>query len=359
MADWSERAQILGDVVYFKYSTSEIEKACSEMFVWDLDKTYLDTSWGSVRELWQTAMEKAFQKRNIPGTASLVMALKDAWHENGSGPAAFPIYFITASPPQMEAKIRQKLEIDQILPLGCFYKDNLKNLRPKRLWRLTQQVGFKIQALLQLRVRLNDDVRQVLWGDDSESDATIYSLYSDICARRWSEKDLLAILRGLRVTGEQSETILDLQDSIPVVDPVEKIYINLATDTDPEYYLKYGRRMVPTNNSFQVALDLFQDGRLHQEQIVRVAQDMIMNYGFTVDELERSLDHLIRRQILSDEAVAQILPPLQQHGIVARDFKPSLEPMKVIERVGGRVYGLEGVHEPWIAEHIDYLRESR
>jgi hypothetical protein len=358
MAEWKLRGQINGDVVFFNYIDADVEKTHNEIFVWDLDKTYLDTSWGSLQELWRTAIEKAFQKRNVPGTGSLVRALKNSW-EMGGGTRSFPIYFITASPPQMEDKIREKLEIDEILPMGSFFKDNLKNLKPSRFWRLTQQVGFKLQAMLQLRLRLKDDIRQVLWGDDSESDAVIYSLYSDICARRWSERDLLQILRGLHVVGEQTETIFELQDQIPINDPVEKIYINLATDTDPEYYLKFGRRTVPTHNTFQAALDLFQDKRLTSEQVIRVAEDMVMNYGFTTDELESSFDNLVRRQILADVSVAEMLPMLQSCDLFSSDFHPSIDPRKILSQEGNRIYALEGSHEPWVPEHIDYLRDSR
>ena len=359
MRDWKMRSQIEGDVVFFRYLQQEIEASYEEVFVWDIDKTYLDTSWGSVKELWRTAIEKAFQKRNVPGTGSLVRALKGSWEEASGSTRPFPIYFISASPPQMESKIQQKLDLDEILPLGAFFKDNLKNLRPSRLWRLTAQVGFKVQALMQLRVRLKANVRQVLWGDDSESDAIIYSLYSDICARRWTDRELQNILRGLHVVGEQAETILDLQEQIPTGDPVEKIYINLATDTDPEYYLKFGRRMVPTYNTFQTSIDLFQDGRLEPDQVIRVAQDMVMNYGFTNEELEFSLDNLVRRQLLSDFAVKEILPRLKAQGLFAPDFEPSIEPRPIANQVGKRVYALEGVHEPWIPEHIDYLNEFR
>jgi hypothetical protein len=356
MADWKSRAQIDGDVVSFRYAPAEIEKGYSEVFVWDLDKTYLDTSWGSLRELWRTALEKAFQKRNVPGTGSLVRALKDSWTQSNGQRRPFPLFFITASPPQMETKIREKLELDEIMPLGFFCKDNLRNLRPSRLWRLTQQVGFKIQALLLLRSRLGPDTRQALWGDDSESDATIYSLYSDICARRWPEKELLRILRGLGVVGEQTEAILALQDVIPPHDPVEKIYINLASDTDPEYYVKFGRRMVPTYDTFQAALDLFQDGRLQAEQAIRVASDMTMNYGFTPEELEASIDNLVRRRLFGAESCEAILPLLRAHRLISVDFAPSAEPVSGLSKAAH-----EAIPdlEPWVPEQIDYLHEFR
>ena len=45
-------------------------------------------------------------------------------------------------------------------------------------------MGYKIQALLELRVRLKVDVQQILWGDDSERSAIALgygSLYNHFC----------------------------------------------------------------------------------------------------------------------------------------------------------------------------------
>ena len=56
----------------------------------------------------------------------------------------------------------------------------------------------------------------------------------------------------------------------------KKIYINLAEDTDPEYYLKFGRRTLPVYNTFQTALDLFQDMRIGVESVLQVARDLIL-----------------------------------------------------------------------------------
>ncbi|MCB0394645.1 MAG: hypothetical protein KDD25_08795, partial [Bdellovibrionales bacterium] len=163
MADWRKRARISGDVVLFDYVTSNLEKNASHVYVWDIDKTYLDTHFETLKELWRTAIEKAFQKRNVPGTGSHVRAIIKS---RGEESVHFPLYFVSASPPQMEKKIKAKLEIDSVNPYGIFFKDNLKNLKPIRLWRLNKQVGFKLQALLELRLRLSDGVKQILWGDD-------------------------------------------------------------------------------------------------------------------------------------------------------------------------------------------------
>jgi hypothetical protein len=359
MSDWRTRAEITADVVLFRYAAEPVERETPEVYIWDLDKTYLDTPFESIGGLWRTVREKAFQKRNVPGTATLVRALRDYWQETHSGRKDFPIYFITGSPPQLERKIHEKLNYDGIYPFGLFAKDNVQNLTPGRLWRLTQQIGFKLQALLQLRLHLADDVRQILWGDDSEADAVIYSLYSDLCARRLEERETRKILAHFKVVGPQVDTILRLLEDVPKQDPVEKMYINLAADTDAEYYLKFGRRVLPTYNTFQLALDLFQDNRLSSAQVITVANDLVSNFGFGVEELENSLNELVRRPVLSDRAVETIMPILKQNHLLSPDFTLSTPAKAVVSSVGARIFELEGVTEPWVPERVDYIRDDR
>ncbi|MBT4760827.1 MAG: hypothetical protein HOO06_03935 [Bdellovibrionaceae bacterium] len=357
MSEWRTRAEIKQDVAFFSYTDKEKEIKTTETYIWDLDKTYLDTKFESVKGLIRAAMEPGRQKRNIPGTGELVRSLKDFNKTNNKYNFAF--YFITASPPQIEKKIIEKLNFDDIYPQGIFCKDNMQNLKPKRLWRLTKQVGFKLQSLMQLRKRLPDDVKQVLWGDDSESDAIIYSLYSDICTQRLQKDEITKILKSFHVTGKQVDTILELALDIPKHDPVEKIYINLEIDTDAEYYIKFGRRILPTFNSFQTVLDLYQDGRLYSEHVIGVARALMDNYEFTSDELEKSFDDLVRRQVLSEETVEGILPELQGKNIIHKEYLPSITPKKVLSRVNGKVYELEGHFEPWVPERIEYLHNYR
>lgn len=359
MSDWRERAEITADVVLFRYVTDPVEQETQEVFVWDLDKTYLDTTFETLRGLIRTVREKAFQKRNVPGTATLVRALRDDWQEKHRGRKDFPIYFITASPPQLERKIHDKLAFDGIYPFGLFCKDNLQNIAPKRWWRLTQQIGYKLQALLQLRLHLSPNVRQILWGDDSEADAVIYSLYSDLCSRRLGDKEAAQILRHFKVMGNQVDTILRLREDIPEQDPVEKIYINLAADTDADYYLKFGRRILPTYNTFQLTLDLHQDHRLGAAQVVKVAKDLVQNFNFGVEELENGFDELVRRPVLADKTVASILPVLKENRLLRADYEPTQAPKPIVSSVGARVFELDGVTEPWVQEHIDYMRDDR
>lgn len=357
ISDWRNRSEINGDVVFFRYAKPDLEKRPKEIFIWDLDKTYLDTKIDSISGLLQTILEKAFHKKNIPGTSVLIQNI--AQFREQAGKKEFPIYFITASPPQMEERISEKFKIDKIRPYGCFYKDNLSNLRPKRFWRLTKQVGYKLQALMQLRLRLNDEVRQICWGDDSESDAIIYNLYSDICSRRLGANDIRMILEKLNVTGDQVDTILMLQSQVPENDPVDKIYINLAVDTDPDYYLKFGRRTLPTYNSFQVALDLVQDQRLGKAGLLNVTNDMIQNYRFTPEELMKSFDELVRRGVIGESFYNDIVPLFIENKLAPQSYHSSVPPLKEKTVINGHLYELEGTHEPWVQDHIDYTHDYR
>lgn len=350
--------QIIGDVVFFSYNPIFEYVHYDEIYVWDLDKTYLDTHWQSLRDLFRASFADNYHRNNVPGTATLVNSLKQSWHKKHGTDRAFPIFFITASPPQMEKKIREKLIADEILPLGIFFKDNLRNLWPGRFWKLKQHVGYKVTALMYLRTLLKSDVTQVLWGDDSETDAVIYSLYSDLCSRRLQNEEADKVLRSFQVTTDQSSRIFLNQEQIPAMDPVEKIYINLAIDTDPEYYLKFGRRMLPSYNSFQTSLDLLQDERLQIDDVLRVGKDLYFNYGYTVDELQRSLDDLVRRQVLSEPTFAAIVPELMTAGLIHPDYSPSVSPPKLL-KTSDEEFEVSGIHDPWVPERIDYFHDYR
>lgn len=358
MAHWKERSVTNLDVVYFEYENrAQLEKA-EMVYVWDLDKTYLDTSIDSLGGLFHTIFEKAFTKKNVPGTPDIIRSLA-RYRKKHFNEENFPLFFVSASPPQMESKVYEKFILDEIQPVGMFYKDNLKNLAPKKILYLKKQIGYKVQSLLQLRAQLPNSVKMICFGDDSESDATIYNLFSDICARRQTEAQLTVLLDDLGVNYAQIDEILKLQSSIPIQDPVEKIYINLATDTDPEYYLKYGRRTLPTYNSFQVALDLVQDQRLSLEELGGIASGLIEKYKFTTEQLVSAFDELIRRRIIGLSSYEMIKNYFIEKKIVSQSWTPKIEPLKEKSTDNGHVYELEGIFEAWIPRQIDYLKDYR
>lgn len=353
---WQRRSEAALDVICFDYcETIDISKF-SEIYVWDLDKTYLDTKIDSFRGLLSTVFEKSLTKKNVPGTSDLIKSIsryrKKHFDEN-----IFPLFFVSASPPQMESKIYEKFQIDEISPLMMFYKDNLRNLVPSKFLFLKKQIGYKLQALLQLRAQLHPEVKMVCFGDDSESDATIYSLFSDVCSRRMTSNQLMKLLDRFGVSALQIEEILRLQSLIEVQDPVDKIYINLATDTDPQYYIKYGRRCLATYDSFQIALDLVQDQRLSLEELGHIIIGLKSQFGFTSNMLAKSFEDLVKRRILGLSSYEMILHYLIEKQILSSNWQCHVQPLREKRVEQGRVYELEGIFEPWARADIDYLNE--
>lgn len=340
-----------GDVVGFLYEDAAKLKEHKQVFIWDLDKTYLDTKWESLRGLIKTIFEKGESKVNVPGTKTLVQGMQEVYGSR------LPIFFVSASPPQLEKKIYQKLVTDGIEPLGFLSKDNLKNFYPGRFWRLNKQIGYKLQALMELRLRLDPEVKMVCWGDDSESDASIYSLFSDLCGHRMTDREVRELLKSYWVLDSQIDLILELRDMLDSGDPVQRIYINLADDTDPEYYAKYGRRLFVMEDAFQGAVDLFQYGYLRREHVVTVAKDLMRNFSYSRDQLETSYDNLFRRVRLSQAVHETLTPFLIKEKILYSEFEPSVTPQDLLlpeDKKEGFV-DLDSIPDPWVPDRIDYL----
>lgn len=77
MADWRDRSEMNGDVVFFRYVSEGMEKSHEEVFLWDLDKTYLDTTIDSLSGLMTTILNAPLNKKNIPGTNVLLQSLSE------------------------------------------------------------------------------------------------------------------------------------------------------------------------------------------------------------------------------------------------------------------------------------------
>lgn len=343
---------IRGDVISFLFEKEEKLREYDRVFIWDLDKTYLDTKWETIRGLLRTAFEKGNKKKNIPGAKVLVQTMQTHY---GS---SLPIFFVSASPPQMIKSIYEKLTFDGLKPLGFLSKDNLKNVYPGKFKFLNKQIGYKLQALMELRLRLNKNVKMVCFGDDSESDAIVYCLFSDLCAHRITDREAKEILQQLQVLDSRIELVLELRDMLETGDPVERVYLHLEADTDPEYYDKFGRRMFVVEDTFQTAVDLYQYDFIAADDVVEVAKSIIKTYNYySRDQLEKSYDNLFRRNRASHYVYETLTPLLKKEKIIYPNFVPSVKPQKLVFPIEERVkfVDLYTIPDPWIADKVDYL----
>jgi hypothetical protein len=257
------------------------------VYRWDLDKTYLRTDFDTLKDLLRRAVERATDKRTVPGAAALLRELRAA------GPAG--IYILSGSPEQMRRVLEAKLRLDGIHWDSFTLKPSLRNLLRGHFGFLRDQVGFKLSAMLASREPLAPELDEILFGDDAETDAFIYSLYADLCAGRVGAEELLSVLRQAAVTPDEVPRLLDLVARLPKRDHCRRIFIHLDRISSLDVFEAYGPRVCPFYNYFQPALALVDVGAIDARAALRVAAELVIDQAFSPDALCASYLELARR----------------------------------------------------------------
>lgn len=275
----------------------------------DLDKTYLDTRFESFRKLVRIPFEKAEHKKNIPGVAAVVRELRRG--PKTSQPPV-PIYFISGSPEGMHKVVTEKLKLDGVGFDGILFKNWRSAVRKFQFKKIIDKIGFKLAALIYARSVFPLKAQELLFGDDSEYDATIYSLYSDIVSGQLDSYEVLTILKKWEVAPDERELIGDnlqrLADSgYKPRDVVQKIFIHLEQKTLAGLHTTLSDKVVPTQNYFQTAVILYKMDALSRAGLFRVISDMIRNYNFGVNEFTTSTEDLLRRGLIDKGEARKLL----------------------------------------------------
>lgn len=239
------------------------------VFIWDIDKTYLDTRFSSLRGLARIPIEFAVDKLAIPGMPETLRGLRRGV---GKRFAAAPIYFISASPPQMRRVIERKMLLDGVEHDGLVFKNWLAALRGFRPGRLREQVGFKLCALLACR-RPRPASREVLFGDDVESDALAFSLYARLLTGEICPGDAEQALQEAGVKRDDRRCIQSLLDELGGRDGrVERIFINLAHGGEPNRLPDSPVPLLAVRGGFQMALACLGAGYVDTETVGQAAR---------------------------------------------------------------------------------------
>jgi hypothetical protein len=307
---------------------------------WDLDKTYLRTDFDTLRELVKTALERPDEKHSHPGAAAVLRELQ----ANGC-----EVHVLSGSPQQMRRRLEEKLRLDGIHPASLTLKPNLENLLRLRFRSLRGQLGYKLPALLRMRVHVEPELRETLVGDDAEADAFIYSLYAELCAGKVEEERLERVMRIDRCHPEEiqealaSARAIDHAPGVPGVPGVpgaagdgivDRILIHLDRQTPPSEFDVYGARLVPFYNYFQAALVLHEDGRLSADAVLRVGTDLVLQHRFDGDALTRSYMELARRGHLRGDGIDDLGAALERWPV--GEGKRSLFGLDEVQALGRR-----------------------
>ncbi|MGF1508281.1 MAG: hypothetical protein ACFB9M_02115 [Myxococcota bacterium] len=194
-----------------------------DVLIWDIDKTYLDTHFSSLKGLVRIPLEWALDKRTLPGSVPLIRALRRG---PGRSSALTPLYFISGSPKRMRSVIERKMSMDGVNYDGLTFKDQLGLVLALRPQDVSRQVGFKLQALLRYHRAFPPGVQYRLFGDDAEIDEVIFWMFQRIIEGHRG-RELALELRDHRVHDDDVQRILTLSGTLPVHDPsrVKGIYV--------------------------------------------------------------------------------------------------------------------------------------
>jgi hypothetical protein len=225
--------------------------------LWDIDKTYLSTHFSSLKGLLRIPVEFAVDKRAIPGMPEVLRGLRRG---AGEGFACVPIYFVSASPPQLRRVLERKMLLDGVEHDGILFKDWVGVVRQRTPWRLRQQIGFKLCALLSSRQRRPLST-EYLYGDDTEQDAAAYSLYARLCAGEISPAETEAELSRQGVHPLDRRVVHALLAALPQRrGNVARIFIHLEQQTSPAEIAGVGSLVVATRDSVQLAVAAYAGG---------------------------------------------------------------------------------------------------
>ncbi len=314
------------------------------VYRWDLDKTYLQTEFDTFRQLMRTAFQKAAEKVAVPGAAALIRELRSRGDVR--------LCIISGSPKQMRSVLEQKLRLDGVEWDELVLKDNVRNLLRGRFKALRGQVGYKLPVLLESRASAPVESDEVLFGDDAEADAFIYSLYADLLARRVSDAVLRKVLDAAAVYPDDAARIFRSWKTIPTSDPVRRIFVYLDRLTPPGRFARYGPRVVPIFNYFQAALVLMADGHLSASQVIRVAIELVQTAGYNLLTLSNSFQDLVRRGLPLEKVANSLMQALDGPGALFHAIRPVPD---IVSAFTKRLAALGTAPPPPPAVAIDYL----
>lgn len=203
--------------------------------VWDIDKTYLDTRFSQFKHVARIPFEMGVDKRPVPGAVALLHALR----EGPDGRAHAPLHFVSASPRQLAPSIERRMLLDGVEWDSITFKDPVRLLLRGQTHQLTEQVAFKLSALLLLARQTPPEARFHLFGDDAEHDALVACLFADVLAGRLRGGALAHALRRAGCRPPYIERIVELAKELAPRDAVDAAWIRLERDPTGAWLERY------------------------------------------------------------------------------------------------------------------------
>lgn len=315
------------------------EKYDSYITTSDIDQTYLATELNSKKGMFSTLFETPDEKFYLPGMPELYKVLRRDTKDT-------PLCFISASPHFFRRTLLATIKSHgiQIESLHLKYLEGtVKGVYDKLFQTLTNpaqlfggglglaierakkflissyqslfdQLSYKLTILLQDRIYQPTNAKEILIGDNTESDYLIFTLYQLILMGEIHGKKLEDYLYHLNflgrdaITRDSAKKIVELANECIAIhgkrNPVECVLIN-QTDIGPEkeklfqyvydampsglnlYKLKRFSMFYPTQGALGFAVILHSLGILEFDSVLEVMKGLVGKYhnGKIVDKL--------------------------------------------------------------------------
>ncbi len=278
------------------------------IYIWDIDGTYLNTNLESKRAIMKTAFEKAIEKKNIPGSDELLKSLRRGYENDKD--RLNPLFFITASPPELEKPITQKMKLDGVQYDGITYKNFMGILSKLNFNHFTQQYAYKINALLDNRIKFPINSKEILFGDNYEKDADIYCLYADLIDKKMDYFSIKKRLRSKEIEDQFVDGTMNKLNSIESSknDTVKSIYIHLTSKRSTmDDYSNYPDLLIPVRNFFEAAARLYEDKHISLASVLRVREKILTYPSYTKEYLINGLKDFSERGYIKKATLNEII----------------------------------------------------
>ena len=162
----------------------------------DVDLTYLNTDFMSTTAKLALLVQRGGERSALPAMQSVYRGLR----RGADSAADVPLTYLSGSPNFFKMVLEEKTRIDQVLQDGVVLKP-FKDIIAAKVTdvdlgaivpALEEQVGYKLTALLKLRLDVPPDTKEILMGDDSEADAVAYALYHRFTSKQLTAAELVA-----------------------------------------------------------------------------------------------------------------------------------------------------------------------
>ena len=247
----------------------------------DVDQTYLATDFHSATAMMGLLTETASEKTNLPAMEVIYRALR----AGADGQADRPLTYLSGSPGFFKRTLEAHMALDAIeqdglvlKPMGDIALGELRGGHPRQIIpALEEQVGYKMAALLSLRLAIPPTTGEILMGDDSEADFVVYTLYHRFTAGELTASQLVETLTSepIAISDHWRQEIARLAPEVQArlsghPPPVKAIYINHTAVTGDRF--EVDEWAVPGvtryhQGAWPLALDLWESGWISDEAV--------------------------------------------------------------------------------------------